>query len=196
MAAIFENKIGSEEISAERVWRQYGFFDSGKSYYSMEKVNYPENTILYLNQAYLTVKENKTIYYCDFFVLGQIVEAANPPEDISTYVLKENKVKMIRPKSNAETGEFLGLYETVRFMVVRGSPDEVFFNYGYNKDKSKVLYLDYRRRIPNSFSGTIFNRHRAMIETGEIDSDFSNIYFFLLSITDRSEDINQYLKNV
>ena len=57
MAAIFENKIGSEEISAERVWRQYGFFDSGKSYFSMEKVNYPENTILYLNQAYLTVKE-------------------------------------------------------------------------------------------------------------------------------------------
>ena len=35
-----------------------------------------------------------------------------------------------------------------------------------------------------------------MIETGEIDSDFSNIYFFLPSITNRSEDINQYLKNV
>ena len=29
---------------------------------------------------------------------------------------------MIRPKYNAETGEFLGLYETVGFMVVRGSP--------------------------------------------------------------------------
>ena len=35
-----------------------------------------------------------------------------------------------------------------------------------------------------------------MIETGEIDWEFSNIYFFLPSITDRSEDINQYLKNV
>ena len=35
-----------------------------------------------------------------------------------------------------------------------------------------------------------------IIETGEIDSEFSNIYFFLPSITDRSEDINQYLKNV
>ena len=34
----------------------------------------------------------------EIFVLGQIVETANPPEDISTYVLKENKVKMIRPK--------------------------------------------------------------------------------------------------
>ena len=32
-----------------------------------------------------------------------------------------------------------------------------------------------------------------IVETGEIDSD---IYFFLPSITDRNEDINQYLKNV
>ena len=47
------------------------------------------------------------------------MEAANPPEDISTYVLKENKVKMIRPKYNAETGEFLGVYETVGFMILK-----------------------------------------------------------------------------
>ena len=64
-----------------------------------KKVNYPENTTLYLNQAYLTVKKIKRIYICDFFTLEQIVEAANPPEDNSTYVLKENEVKMIRPKS-------------------------------------------------------------------------------------------------
>ena len=119
----------------------------------------------------------------------------NPCDDIPTYVLKESEVKMIRPKYNAETGEFLGLYEAVGFMVVRGSPDEVF-NYGYDKDKCKVVYSHYRRRIPNCFSGTIFNSHRAIIETGEVDSEFSNIYFFLPSITDRSEDINQYLKNV
>ena len=35
-----------------------------------------------------------------------------------------------------------------------------------------------------------------MIETGEIESELSNIYFFLPSITNRSKDINQYLKNV
>ena len=128
--------------------------------------------------------------------LGQIVEATNPPEDISTYVLKENEVKMMRPKYNAEVGKFLSIYETVEFMVVRGSPDEVFFSYGYDKDKFKVLYSHYRQRIPKSFSGTIFNRHRAIIETGEIDSEFSNIYFFLPSTTDRSKNINQYLKSV
>ena len=47
---------------------------------------------------------------------------------------------MARPKYNPETGEFLRLYETVGFMVVRRSPEEVFFKYGYDKDKSKVLY--------------------------------------------------------
>ena len=35
-----------------------------------------------------------------------------------------------------------------------------------------------------------------MIETGKFDSEISNIYFFIPSITDRSEDINKYLKNV
>ena len=42
----FENEIGSEELSAERLWRQYGFFDARKSDFGMEKVNYSENTIL------------------------------------------------------------------------------------------------------------------------------------------------------
>lgn len=35
-----------------------------------------------------------------------------------------------------------------------------------------------------------------MIEGGELEGDFSKLYFFLLSVTDRSEEINQYLKNV
>ena len=35
-----------------------------------------------------------------------------------------------------------------------------------------------------------------MIETGEFDLDFSKIYFFFPSVTDRCEDITKYLKNV
>ena len=59
-----------------------------------------------------------------------------------------------------------------------------------------TIMKNYRRRIQNFFSGTIFNRHRAMIESGKVECNLSNIYFFLPSITDRSEDINQYLNNV
>ena len=81
-------------------------------------------------------------------------------------------------------------------LVVRGCPEEVFFSYGYDRKKSKVLYSHNRKRIPNSFTGTIFNRHRNMIESGEVEGDFSNIYFFLPAITNRPEEINQYLGNV
>ena len=35
-----------------------------------------------------------------------------------------------------------------------------------------------------------------MNESGEADTEFSNIYFFLPSITDRNEEINKYQKNV
>ena len=103
---------------------------------------------------------------------------------------------MVRPQYNPKTGEFKGLYETVGFLVVRGSPEEVFFNYGYDKEKPETLFSHCRRKIPNSFSRTIFNRHRTMIESEEVEVEMSNIFFFLPSITDRSGKINKYLNNV
>ena len=48
---------------------------------------------------------------------------------------------MVRPKYDPEKGEFKGLYETIGYLIVGGSPEEVFFNYGYDKEKSKVLSL-------------------------------------------------------
>ena len=59
VAATFENEVGSEEVSGERFWRNYGYFDARKSECSMEKVNFPENSLLYINQSYLTVKKKK-----------------------------------------------------------------------------------------------------------------------------------------
>ena len=102
---------------------------------------------------------------------------------------------MVRPCYDPKTGEFKGLQVTISFLVLRHSPEEVFFDYGYDCEKSKILYSHYRRRIPNSFSGTKFNRHGTTIESGQAEGNFSNIFFFL-AITDRSEKINQYLNNI
>ena len=117
---------------------------------------------------------------------------------LRTYQLKFSKKTKSQWSglSNAETREFLGLDEKVEFMAVRGSLDEFFFKYGFDKDKSKVLYSQYSKRIPNSFSRTIFNRHRVMIETSQIDSEFWKIYIFLPWTTNRTGDIKKYLKNV
>ena len=178
-AATIENENETVEMSGEKILKKHDFFNAIKSDFNMEKVNYPENTLFYINQAYLTVKNNKKIFYCDYFILilGQIVESSNPLENISTYTLKENEVRMIRPKYNTSTCEFEGLYKTIGFLVVKGAPDEIFFDYGYDKNKSKVLYSHYRRKIPSSFFGTIFNCYRSLIENGEAESDFSKFFF-------------------
>ena len=103
---------------------------------------------------------------------------------------------MIRPKHDTSTGQFKGLYEAIGFLVVRGATEEIFFNYGFDQSKSKILYSHYRRKIPSSFSGTIFNHRRSIIENGEVENNYSNLYYFLPSITDRLEEINKYLNNV
>ena len=128
--------------------------------------------------------------------MGRIIETIDPPNDIKNYKLKDREVKYLRPKYNPKTGEFLGIYETIGFLVLRGDPFEVFLNYGYDSEKSKILYSTFRKKIPGSFSGTMFNRHKQLVESGEVDFEMFQLFFYLSSITDRSEEINQYLKTV
>ena len=103
---------------------------------------------------------------------------------------------MTRSPYDPMTGEFLGLYDTVGFLVIRGDEGEHFFDYGYNETKSKLLYSFYKRRIPNAFGGTMFSKHCIVFQSRELNTDSSNVYFFLPSITDRSEEVNQYMKCV
>ena len=136
------------------------------------------------------------MYYADHIILGQAIDVLNPPEDISSYVLKEREVKMTRPCYDSLNGEFLGLCDTVGFLVVHGDEEEHFLNYGYYETKSKLFYSFCKRRISNAFGGMMFSKQRIMFESGELNTDFSKVYFFLPSIPDRSEGTNQYMKCV
>ena len=86
---------------------------------------------------------------------------------------------------------FLGIYETVGFLVLHGDPFEVFPSYKFHPEKSKVLYSIFRKKIPSCFSGTMFKRHKLLVEPGEVDLNMYQLFFYLPSITDRSEEINQ-----
>ena len=142
------------------------------------------------------VKNNKKVYYGAHFVLGQIIEAINPPENIANYVCKDCEVNYCRPHYDVSTGQFLGLYETIGFLVIRGDDDEHFLNHGFCEENSKSLYSCYKSRMPNSFVGTLFNRNHLLCETGQLQEEFANLYSFLSSITDISELINQHLNSV
>ena len=54
-----------------------GFFNLQLCIFSLEKPNLPENTIFYINQGYLSYKDNKKVYYNDVFIIGQITPLQN-----------------------------------------------------------------------------------------------------------------------
>ena len=72
----------------------------------MEKINFQENTLLHINQSYLTVNKHKKIFYFDFFMIANIVASLTPSQDVSSHTLKENEVKMAMPRSDPKTREF------------------------------------------------------------------------------------------
>lgn len=65
--------------------------------------------------------------------------------------------------------------------------------YSYTKEYSKLLHSYHKRRIPSSFSGKFFNRHKLEAEKSSLQTSYSNIYFFLPSTTNRSDKINRYM---
>ena len=103
---------------------------------------------------------------------------------------------MHRRKYDQVTGHFLGLYESIGYITVRGDYEEHFFDYGFCKEKSKLLYSYHKTVISSSFSGTFFNRHKISYESGSLPTDSSNIYFLLPSTTDQVKKINSHLRSV
>ena len=96
-------------------------------------------------------------------------------------------------KYDQATGQFLGLYESIGYITVRGDYEEHFFDYGFCKEKSKLLYSYHKTIIPSSFSGTFFNRHKISYKSGSLPTDSSNIDFLLPSTTDQFKKINSHL---
>ena len=80
--------------------------------------------------------------------------------------------------------------------MVRGDPQKHFLDYGYSKQNSKTLHSHYEKRIPSSFSGTFFNRHRFQYESGALQTTYSNVYYFLPSTTDKVEEINKHMRSI
>ena len=72
-----------------------------------------------------------------------------------------------------------------------------FFDYGYNKDNSKLLYSTKKLKIPSSFKLTVFGVHKMQYEGGAFaEQESSQIFLYLPSTVGRSEKINKYLASV
>ena len=118
------------------------------------------------------------------------------PEDFENYECKENEVKLCVPLYNVETGEFRGPQKWLAYIIVRGDEDEMFLSYGFDEDKSNVLCSSYKQILSNIFQVTLFKKHNTMLLNERAVQEFSRMFFFLPSTTDRKEKINQFFKNV
>ena len=190
-------KSEDEKLSGERVWKENGFFKDIRPELNLEKVNMPENTLYYVNQAFLsTVKNGEIAMYVQNFIIGQLIFAANQPNDISEYVCLPNEVKLLSCVYDLESGEFKGVRLQLAYIVLRGDEHEIFFSYGYEKSKSKVLYSYSKQQIPDAFTSTSFKKHfNEIINEKKDDENSSSLFYFLPSISDRKESINQWKNN-
>ena len=143
IASTFSDEVGTVTSGSRLRW-SFDYFSEQTNNFNIAKVNYLENTIMYINQAYLTIKNNKKMFYADHQILGQIIEVLNPPEDVSSYAFKERKVKLVRPRYELSTSEFLCLYNTIGCLIVRRDGKEHLLNYRHNDNKSKLLYSFYK----------------------------------------------------
>ena len=85
-----------EKLSGEKVWKSNGFFKDIRPELNLEKVNIPENCLFYINQSFLsTVKNGDIAMYNQNFIIGQMIFAANQPEETETYQCLPNEVKLL-----------------------------------------------------------------------------------------------------
>ena len=190
-------KPKEDKLSGEKIWKKDGFFKDVKAQLNLEKVNIPENCLLYVNQGFLsTVKSGEIAMYLHNFIIGQLIIAANQPKDIANYTCLKNEVKLLSCVYDIETGNFKGIREQVAFIVLRGDVNETFLSYGFDKLKSKLLYSFSKQQIPNAFVSVAFKNHFEKIMNKDRTESSSSLFYFLPSLSDRREEINQHKNNV
>lgn len=190
-----EKSISFKSHTAD-VWQKYGYFKQQPCDFGFEKDYTPENSMFYINQGYESFKDNKKVFYANYYMISQINQCLNQPENLSSYEFKKNEGKISRPRYDTAPGQSLGLDETLGDLMVTGDSDGCFFYYGFSKENSKNFYSYHKKRMLSSFLGTFFNRHRIQYESGALNTEFSKNYFFLPSITDRIEDVNRHMGSV
>ena len=184
----------------ELIWSEFVFFGDVNVDLTIQKVNFPELTMCYINQARVSiVKNNEQAIYCDNVIIAQIMPFAvlDPEINLETYTPKENEAIIYCPLYNTTTGLFYGITRKLGLITVLGDEQEQFFSYGYSKEKSKVLYCSMKTLMPNIFSSTCFKKHKQLLlEQHENFVKQSRQFFFLPATLDRKEEFLQYKDNV
>ena len=185
----------TKDSNTEKIWEESVFFKEQRIDLTIPKANFPENTLCYVNQGSISQVKDGEAIYLEYVILGQIMAVANPDPsiDLDNYQFKENECLLYVPLYNKETGLFRGLGKRLGYITLRGDKNETFFSYGYDSEKSKMLYCSMKQHIPNIFQCTCFKKHHQyLLNEKATDKLASSLFLFLPSTLDRKEKIMQY----
>ena len=101
-----------EAKNTEHVWQESEFFDDHRSDLLIPKANFPENTLVYVNQGSVSlVKGGGQAIYLEFVVIGQLMPVANPDPSINlkTHAFQDNEALLYVAIYNKATGMYGGL---------------------------------------------------------------------------------------
>ena len=195
MVSIGENK----ESNTENIWARSGFFKDQRVDLTIPKANFPENTLCYVNQGTISQVKDGEAIYLEYVILGQIMPLANPDPsiDLDNYEFKDNECLLYVPLYNTETGLYKGLAKRLGYISLRGDKNETFYSYGYDKERSKLLYCTMKLPLPNIFQCTSFKKHKDyLIQEKLNESNESSLFLFLPSTLDRKEEFLQFKNSV
>ena len=104
---------------------------------------------------------------------------SQPPINLVVFQneLGPNKVKLVGPIFDTESGDFKYLEGTIRLNSIRGDTDETLLTMGTTRITLKILYSVQRRKTPNSSTSTLFNRHKDLFDGDTMKKSFLNLLF-------------------
>lgn len=147
---------------AEYAWKENGFFNDQRSDLTILKPNFPENTLVYVNQVTISAVKDGHAIYLEFVITDQIMLIANPdPEiDLDKHDFKDHEALFFVPLYNTSTGLYRGLTKKLAHITLRGDVNERFYSYGYSKENKAPLFCPSKQPMPNIFHCIAFKKHQ------------------------------------
>ena len=94
------------------------------------------------------------------------------------------------------TGKFEGLKKELTFILLR-AVSKKFSLVRLRFWQSSYFIFDIKTKIPDAFVSTTFKKHYSEIINERREKDeFSSLFYYLPSITDRKEEVNEHHGNV
>ena len=90
MLSVKDDKTDS--AATEKIWKSNGFFGNQRTDLKIAKANFPDNTLVYLNNGSISAaKGGQTTIYLDYVILVQILPIINSPDSLDNYQYEDNE---------------------------------------------------------------------------------------------------------